>query len=224
MTRQESNNAQADIADLRGTRFVMTSETEEGQRLCEGKLKRITQGMGKIKAVRKYENPIQFPETHKLWMDANHPPIIRGTDNAIWNRLHPIPFDVTIPAEELDKQLRVKLLTEAEGIIAWAVAGAVRWHREGLDRPPEVEETKENWRSDMDQVGRFIQQRCVLEHFAHCRARELYGAYQKWVAEEAEQTSTKVMFGRKLTERGFRKRHTESGELYQGIGLKTEDS
>src|SRR5262249_34328108 len=93
MAKQETTNSQADLADLRGARFVMTSETEEGQRLAEGKLKRITQGMGEIKAVRKYENPITFPETHKLWMDANHKPVVRGTDNAIWNRLHPIPFE-----------------------------------------------------------------------------------------------------------------------------------
>jgi hypothetical protein len=43
MVRQESNNMQADLADLRGARFVMTSETQQGQRLAEGKLKRITQ-------------------------------------------------------------------------------------------------------------------------------------------------------------------------------------
>ena len=55
MVHQESNNTQADLADLRGARFVMTSETEEGQRLAQGKLKRITQGIGEIKAVRKYE-------------------------------------------------------------------------------------------------------------------------------------------------------------------------
>jgi putative DNA primase/helicase len=30
MARQESNNSQADLADLRGARFVQTSETEEG--------------------------------------------------------------------------------------------------------------------------------------------------------------------------------------------------
>ena len=56
MVRKESNNTQADLADLRGSRFVMTSETEEGQRIAEGKLKRITQGMGKIKTARKCEN------------------------------------------------------------------------------------------------------------------------------------------------------------------------
>jgi len=33
--------------------------------------------MGKIKATRKYQNPIDFPETHKLWMDTNSKPMIR---------------------------------------------------------------------------------------------------------------------------------------------------
>ena len=93
MVRQESNNTNADLADLRGVRFVQTSETEEGQRLAQGKLKRITQGMGKIKATRKYENPIEFDETHKLWMDTNRKPRIKDTDDqATFNRLHPIPF------------------------------------------------------------------------------------------------------------------------------------
>src|ERR1700693_3784585 len=118
MVRHENNNSQADLADLRGARFVVTSETEEGQRLAEGKLKRITQGMGKIKATRKYENPIEFPETHKLWIDANHRPVIRGTDAAIWNRLYTVPFTVTIPPEEIDRTLLSKLLQEAEGVLA----------------------------------------------------------------------------------------------------------
>lgn len=58
MARQETSNTAADLADLRSAWFVMTSETEKGQRLATGKLKRITQGMGRIKATRKYENPI----------------------------------------------------------------------------------------------------------------------------------------------------------------------
>ena len=50
MVRQESNNMQADLADLRGARFVMTSEKQQGQQLAEGKLKRITQdGLERIR-------------------------------------------------------------------------------------------------------------------------------------------------------------------------------
>ena len=53
--------------------------------------------MGKIRAIRKYENPISFPETHKLWMDANHRPTVRDDGAAIWDRLHLIPFEIVIP-------------------------------------------------------------------------------------------------------------------------------
>ena len=163
MVRQESNNTQADLADLRGARFAMTSETEEGQRLSQGKLKRITQGMGKIKATRKYENPIEFPETHKLWMDTNSKPIIRAADDqATFNRLHPIPFTVTIPAEEIDKSLPRKLLAEAEGILAWAVEGALEWRRNGLGKPPEVTAANDDWKAENDQLGRFIEDCCVV--------------------------------------------------------------
>jgi putative DNA primase/helicase len=91
--------------------------------------------MGTIKAVRKYENPITFNETHKLWIDANHLPVISGSENAIWNRLHAIPFTVIIPPCEIDREMPDKLLAEAEGILAWCVTGAQRWHCEGLGKP-----------------------------------------------------------------------------------------
>lgn len=220
MVRQESNNTQADLADLRGARFVMTSETEEGQRLAEGKLKRITQGMGKIKAVRKYENPIEFSETHKLWIDANHKPVVRGTDNAIWNRLKPIPFDVTIAPEEIDRELLDRLLMEAPGILAWAVAGAGRWFREGLGTPAEVEQANRAWRSDMDQIGRFVEECCTVGEFAQAKGRQLYSAYKRWAEEGGEHPICENAFAGRISERGFPKTHTKAGAVYQGVGMR----
>jgi putative DNA primase/helicase len=141
----------------------MTSETEEGQRLAQGKLKRITQGMGKIKATRKYENPIEFPETHKLWMDTNSKPVIRAVDDqATFNRLHPIPFTVTIPGEEIDKSLPRKLLAEAEGVLAWAVEGAIEWRLNSLGKPSEVRSANDEWKSENDQLGHFIEDCCAV--------------------------------------------------------------
>jgi putative DNA primase/helicase len=219
MARAADNNSQADLADLRGARFVMTSETEENQRLAEGRLKRITQGLGRIKAVRKYENPIEFAETHKLWMDCNHKPLVRGNDQALWNRLHLIPFAITIAAEEIDRELPQKLIEEAEGILAWMVAGAVRWHAEGLGKPASVESAGLEWRADMDQFGRFIEECCVIGEFAQMRARAIYSAYRKWAEEAGEQPVMETSFGNTLRERGFTKKHTKQGAVYQGIGL-----
>jgi putative DNA primase/helicase len=201
----------------------MTSETEEGQRLAEGKLKRITQGMGRIKATRKYENPIDFAESHKLWIDANHLPIIRGTDNAIWNRLHPIPFDVTIPKDEQDPELLDKLIAEAEGILAWAVKGAARYYRERLGKPPDVERAGRAWRAESDQVGRFIEACCVRGDYCQTKSRALYLAYKRWAEEVGERfIETEQMFFKRLVDQGFTSEHTRTGNLYWGIGIMAD--
>jgi putative DNA primase/helicase len=222
MVRTESNNTQADLADLRGARFVMTSETEEGQRLAQGKLKRITQGMGKIKATRKYENPIEFPETHKLWMDTNSKPQIRASDDqATFNRLHPIPFTVTIPTGEIDKKLPRKLLTEAEGILAWAVEGAKIWRRDGLQKPTEVSAANDTWKAENDQLGRFVEECCVVVDCVSARARPLYEAYRMWAEGAGEHAITETLFGTRLRDRGYEKDHGRYGAVYAGIGLRT---
>ena len=187
--QQENNNTQADLADLRGARFAVTSETEEGQKLAVGKLKRITQGMGKIKAVRKYENPIEFAETHKLFMDANHRPIIPETEKAIWNRLKPIPFTVTIPDAEIDHELPEKLKDEAEGILAWAVEGCLRWQREGLGHIDEVDRAAEEWRAESSRFAEFLEERCVVDlDDPNCfiPVSVLWPEYQKWAQANGE--------------------------------------
>ena len=226
MVRQESNNTQADLADLRGARFVMTSETEEGQRLAEGKLKRITQGMGKIKAVRKYENPIEFPETHKLFMDANHKPVVRGSDNAIWNRLHPVPFSITIPPDEIDPELPAKLLEEAEGILAWAVAGTLRWRREGLGKPPEVESAGALWRAESDPLREFVEDCCVVHPGLSVKAAPLWQAYEKWAEENGERhVLSRKKFADRLQALGCEQVMRKFGRAYSergwaGVGLR----
>jgi putative DNA primase/helicase len=223
--QQESNNAQADLADLKGARFVMTSETEDGQRLAEGKLKRITQGTGRIKAVRKYENPIEFDETHKLWIDCNFLPVLRGHDEAIWRRLKTIPFNVIIPLEEQDKQLPAKLLTEAEGILAWAVAGAVEWYQHGLPAAiQEMNQLTQRWRRDSDQVGRFIENCCTTGEYAEVRARNLYLAYKLWAEESGERAESEKRFSDRMEERGFVKDEDRTSRIYRGIGLLTTEA
>jgi putative DNA primase/helicase len=197
---QEDNVTQADLADLCGARFVKTSETEEGFRLSESKVKRITQGMGKIKACRKYENPIIFEETHKLWIDANHCPVIRGSDNAIWNRMHLIPFNVVI--SQKDPKLLEKLLQEAEGILAWAVAGAVRWHKERLQRPPEVQEAVTKWRDTSDPLKDFFEECCVFDPDKVTPIAEVWNTYSRWCAANQECQLPREVFNARMEGRG----------------------
>jgi putative DNA primase/helicase len=220
MMRRDSANIQADLADLRAARFVMTSESEDGARLAQGKLKRITQGMGKIKATRKYENPIEFSETHKLWMDTNRRPAINDADDkATFSRLHPIPFTVSIAKDRIDRELPGKLLQEGEGILAWAVEGAKLWHRHGLDKPTVVELANEQWRAESDWLECFIQDRCTSG--GHVMGEELFQAYRQWAESNGERQCPKQQFAVKVSSRaGISKKHTDRGTKYEGIQLR----
>ena len=83
-------------ADLFGRRFVSSVEVEDGRRLNESLVKSLTGGDA-IRARRMREDHWQFRPTHKLWIAANHKPVIRGTDRGIWRRVRLVPFVVTIP-------------------------------------------------------------------------------------------------------------------------------
>jgi putative DNA primase/helicase len=217
--RFESNNAQADLADLKGARFAMTSETEDGQRLSAARLKRITQGMGKIRAVRKFENPISFSESHKLFCDANHKPKIRDDGNAIWNRLHLIPFPVVIPKAQQNRDLLKALLAEAEGILGWIVDGARRWYKDGLKKPHEVEAATDEWRRESDVLEAFFSECCVREKNATVTKDRLYEVYRQWAEKSGEQACTKLAFGKKLLDRRFEEDRNGNSRFWCGLGL-----
>jgi putative DNA primase/helicase len=223
----ENNSTLSDIADLRGARFANTSETESGQRLNEGKLKRITQGMGTIKSMRKYENGIEFPETHKLWIDANHLPIIKSSDNAIWNRLFIFPFNVEIPQAEIDRSLPEKLAAEAEGILAWLVEGARRFYCEGLVKPQKILDTVADYRDEMDIVKPFIDEDCVirLDDLTHTYVYKtsIWDAYLRWSETKPDHKRLdRSGFFEYLISRGFKEGKAGRGtiRIIRGISLK----
>jgi putative DNA primase/helicase len=218
---RESNASLSDLADLRGARFVTTSETEEGQRLAVAKLKYLTQGMGKIKACRKYENPITFPATHTLFLDANHKPIVRGAEKAVFNRLKPVPFTVTIPKEQQDKRLLDKLKGEAEGILKWMVAGFWLWKSEGLGDPPEVTEASAKWQAESDRFPIFLEETCILAPEAWVPASQLWPAYQNWCEVNSERfIMPKTVFDERLQLEGFRQGKKNDGTTRAWIGLR----
>lgn len=219
-TKNQENNMSADLADLRGARFVTTSETEEGQRLREAKLKRITQGMGRIKTARKYENLIEFDETHKLWIDCNHQPMLYGTDDAIWNRLLPIPCTHKLADGEKDRTLRDKLREKMEAIAFWTVRGAQFWYKEGLGRPSSIEEERAEWKKRVDIIGEFLSECCIEEEGSELRATDLYAAFKSFVERAGHHAITATMFGLKMQDRGIEKRRDGSGNLYKNIRLR----
>lgn len=217
MVRQTGGTS--DIARLMGARFVTSMEPGDGMRLNEGLLKQLTGG-DKITAAKKYENEIEFRTEFKLWMAMNHKPLIRGTDEGIWRRIHLIPFTVTIPDEKVDKKLKYKLRREMPAILKWAVDGCLMWQREGLQKPQCVVEATREYRASMDTIGAFLSE-CCERGPGEVGASELFRAYLDWAKENNEYSMTATRFGTEMAKR-FDRRRTGTGMVYIGIGLKND--
>ncbi len=210
-----------DIARLRGKRFVTAIEAGAGKMLDEAIVKQLTGG-DTIAERPLYAEAVEFEPTHKLLLAANHRPVIKGTDEAIWRRIRLIPFEKEIAESERDPNLKEKLLQEAAGILAWAVRGCLDWQRIGLNPPAEVLAATANYRAEMDDIGPFFDARCVIEPRAVVKAGALYAAYKSWAEAAGESPISQTAFGLRLSEKGFKSEKREGGKHRVGVRLRKE--
>jgi putative DNA primase/helicase len=209
-----------DVARLKGARFVTAIEAEQGHRLAESMVKQMTGGE-RLVARFLHAEFFEFTPEFKIFLATNHKPEIIGTDYAIWRRIHLIPFDVTIPEKEQDKDLGAKLLNEASGILSWAVKGCLRWQEQGLNPPPEVLQATQSYRAEMDILAGFLDDCCVEEVNLTVPLGDLYKAYDQWCDDSGEKSMTKREFGMRMRERGFTQvRGTGGVRLWDGVGLQ----
>ena len=186
--------ANTDIARLKSSRFVTCEEPTEGVRLNEGLLKQLTGG-SKVTCRFLYGDEFEYTPEFKIWIATNHKPTVRGTDFGIWRRIRLIPFEVNIPKEKVDKNLKYKLRQEFPQILAWAVEGCMKWQQNGIDPPSIVSNATKEYRQEMDIVASFVEQCIVIDYTADeiVYASDLFAMYAKWakINNEFEMSSKK---------------------------------
>lgn len=216
---KKNDNVNTDIARLSKARFVTSSEPNEGFRFDEGLIKQLTGG-DKVTARFLYAEEFEYTPKFKIWVSTNHKPIIRGTDDGIWRRLVLIPFDVQIPEEKVDKDLKYKLLREAPAILNWMAEGAYMWMQEGLEMPDKLKAAVQKYRNEMDTLGQFIEDCCKVDKYSSEKVSNLHQAYKTWSNDNL--TSTKVLgmksFSQKMEER-FVKESRRDANYFIGIEI-----
>ncbi|TGU71626.1 hypothetical protein E4633_15060 [Geomonas terrae] len=218
--------ASSDVMRLKGARLVMASEAEKQFALAESKIKRLTGG-DKYTACFKFKEPIDFYPTFKIFLLTNQIPRFNVTDVALMNRIHLIPFAVTISKEEQDKDLLDKLKQEASGILNWAIRGCLLWQQEGLKPPAIVVNALEDHRLEMDPVARFLGECCVMEPNSKVGVDALHKAYKTWAADNDLDAIGRKAFTATLTSRGYVKAREGSGYAWSCVRLNdqpTEDA
>ena len=215
MVKRNNGSANSDIARLKGARMVTSSESNEGMRIDEGLIKQLSGG-DVVTARKLYGEEFEFKPEFKLFMATNHKPIIRGTDTGIWRRIHIIPFEVSIPAEKVDKNLKYKLKDELPDILAWAVEGCRLWREEGLRLPPAIAKAVEEYKKESDVISSFVEACCMKG--TEVRANVLYAEYAKWASENNEYKMSSNKFGREIS-KIYKKIKQRDGWYYMGVQL-----
>lgn len=196
-----AHNPRDGMADLAGARIVWASESDEGKRISEAQLKALTGGES-IKAAKLYKDAVEQKPTYKIWLSTNHPPNIKGTDEALWGRFRRVNFNYRVPDDKVDLQLGDKLKAEASGILNWLLAGLANYQIRRLDPPKEVKSATEEYRQEQSIVGRFYADQCLRTNDQeYIEASALFNGFQIWAQASGEREArfmTQTKFGREM--------------------------
>ena len=214
-----------ELAMLRGARLVVASETEDGRRWSEAKIKALTGG-DKIAARFMRQDFFEFTPQFKLMIAGNHKPSLRSVDDAIRRRIHLIPFTVTIPPEQRDQELTEKLKAEWPGILAWAIEGCLEWKETGLVPPEIVRMATDEYLAGEDALKLWLEE-CTEDanEWAFERKANLFASWKTWAERAGEYPGTQKRLTQNLEGRGFEPaREPSTGQRgFNGIRLKRAD-
>lgn len=215
-----SDQARADLMELKGKRLAVMSEPDGGA-FNEEMLKAHTGG-DPITARALHSNAVlTWLPTHSITFLTNQPPTVQDIGPAMAARVMVADFRERFDGEKEDKKLYGKLEAEAEGILAILCWAAMLWHESegGLALPQRVQKASADYLSQNDPIGRALEEAFVVEKGASTLARALYDTYTDWHAKSDEDGDplSLTAFGLALAKRGFSKKTTRAGVLVANI-------
>jgi len=207
-----------DLAALVGRRFVVASETNDGTRLNENRIKMLT-GCDPVTARFLHSEFFTFQPVGKFWFAVNHKPTVRDDSYGFWRRVRLVPFTRTFP---VNCSLADELKTEGPGILRWALEGCLAWCREGFTVPFAVMNATDEYQTESDLLAEFFDTQTEPDPDGQTQAADLYRSYRDWADSQHlgdRERLSATAFGRKAAER-LRRVPTRTGKVYLGVVVR----
>ena len=212
-----------DLAMLKGARLVTASETEEKGVWAKFRIKQLTGG-DPITARFMWRDFFTYVPQFKLTIVGNHKPSLNHVDDAVRRRFNIVPFERQ-PGSP-DPELEAKLREEWPGILRWMIGGGIDWQENGLIRPESVTAATEEYFSDQDLVGQWLNERCNVDRGNSHRyetSADLYSSYAEFARGVGESPGTQKALGDKLKARGLVRLQKKIGgqnfKVWTGVSL-----
>lgn len=221
-----------ELVGLYRARFASGTEPRAKKAWDSERIKRQTGG-DTIEARFMHGNWFYFEPTHKLWVSINDAPKTDDMGTGFWRRVVIIPFTQRWYREDEDGEPKVdptlpgRLLEELPGILNWALVGLKDKLEGGLCIPDACRLAVKAYRTEQDEVGRFLSERCdVSTSTLDTRGTltsVLYAAYRKWREGEGLEgrALSNVQFGKQLTARKIESVESGGRTKRKGVTLKS---
>lgn len=221
-----SNDSTNNLHDLRGRRFVASSETTKGAGLNEELVKRAT-GEEAMKTRALYQSNIEWTPEFVLWIGTNFKPNLSADDSAIWRRVKPIEFpnNFSESADRIKGLGKKMMAAEMAGIFNWLIEGAQRYLEIGLAEPASMTRAVNDYRDEQNPVTAFLAEaeangKIELSEDAECESSKIFNVYANYCAENNLRPITPTRFGRILSDKKFETKRGANGiRVRKGIKI-----
>jgi len=159
-----------------------------------------------IEARLPYGNPMVIRQYAKLIFNSNELPREVEHSHAYFRRFLIIPFDVTIPEEEQDKQLHHKIISnELSGVFNWVLAGLNRLlEQKHFSQCDAAKNILEQYKKESDSVRGFLEENWYESSPSFSiLLKDLYLEYRSHCSEGGYKSLNKTNFKKRLSSLGF---------------------
>ena len=218
-------NVKPEMAEIKGKRLLIAAEMQEGARLNDSTVKQLC-SVDDIFAEKKYKDPFSFSPSHSLVLYTNHLPKVSASDDGTWRRLIVIPFNAKIEGKSDIKNYGDYLYQNAgESILAWIIEGAKKVI--DLDYkitvPVIVQKAIDDYRSQNDWFGNFLDERCEIGAGFRESSSALYQAYRNHCIDTNDYIRNTADFYNALENAGYERVLLNRKRYFAGLKLKTDD-
>lgn len=154
-----------------------------------------------VEARLPYGDPFILKQYAKLIFNCNELPKDVEHTNAFFRRFLIIPFDVTIPENEQDKNLHTKIIEkELSGVFNWVLAGLNRLlHQQRFTKSKAVTNAVEQYKIQSDSVRLFlVESNYQKSTNKHELLKGLYNEYKVFCLEDGLKPVKKANFRKRL--------------------------
>ncbi len=154
-----------------------------------------------IQARLKYGNSFLMKNYAKLCFNCNELPRDIEQSHAYFRRLLIIPFRVTIPEKEQDKELAQKIIkNELPGVFNWVLEGLQRLlENKKFTESRIVEAEIDAYRKYSDSVAIFLEETNLVRHATKTLLlKDIYAAYKEFCHADGYKSLNKMNFSKRL--------------------------